>query len=229
MPFKITLLFSRTGPGLSNYPLGGACLAFPRGVHYVWPGFRPAVKRQVATIQMRDRQTFDRVFTRFYAPLCQFATKYLAEPADAEDVVESLFLKLWKQHETFADADHARMALYRATYHACLNHLRGRNRLQRREERYAKEHSDVEDSYLPNLLKAELVALIHREIDKLPSHYAAVLKLSYRDGLKNEEIADQLQLSLQTVKNYKHKGISLLRDQLPKGIFLLFFASELFF
>lgn len=181
-----------------------------------------------ATIQMGHRQTFDEVFTRFYAPLCQFATRYLSEPADAEDVVESLFLKLWKQRETFVDIDHTRMALYRATYRACLNHLRGRNRLQRREEEYARAGGSTDDDFLPHLLQAELVALIHREIDKLPGQYAAVLKLSYRDGLKNEEIAEKLQLSTQTVKNYKHKGISLLRKHLPKSIYLLLFATTLF-
>lgn len=114
---------------------------------------------------MGNRQSFDRVFMRFYAPLCQFATKYLADPADAEDVVGSLFLKLWKQHETFDDVDHARAALYRATHHACLNHLRGRSRLLRREEAYANLEETVDDSYLTNLLKAELIALIHREIE----------------------------------------------------------------
>lgn len=177
--------------------------------------------KTVTAILMGDQPSFDRVFTRFYAPLCQFAATYLADPADAEDVVGTLFLRLLTQQARFDDADHARAALYRATHHACLNHLRGRSRLQRREEVYANLGGAVEDSYLANLLKAELVALIHREIDRLPSHYAEVLRLNYQQGLNNEEIAEQLQLSIQTVKNYKHKGLSLLKKRIPKSAFLL--------
>lgn len=171
---------------------------------------------------MDDQQTFERVFTRFYAPLCQFATRYLAESADAEDVVESVFIRLWDQQGAFTDADHARASLYRATYHACLNHQRSRTRALSREDDYAKETGDLDEGYLPNLLRAELIALIHREIDQLPAPYAEVLRLSFREERSNDEIARELGLQVQTIKNYKHRGLALLKKRIPKELYLLF-------
>src|SRR5690606_20285573 len=91
---------------------------------------RPTTIRQAIAvgIEMGEPKSFDQVFVRFYAPLCQFALRYLPTEADAEDVVENIFIRLWNKAERFENVDHARASLYRATYHACLNHLRGRQR-----------------------------------------------------------------------------------------------------
>lgn len=184
----------------------------------------------MAEINMRDKEIFHRVFTRFYAPLCQFASKYLCGREDAEDVVGGLFLKLWKQQAVFENADHARSALYQATYYGCLDHLRGRQRKVNRESAYMIQSGIVDKGFFPDMIKAEMIATIYQEIDQLPPHYAAVLRLSFQQDLTNDEIAEQLKLSLQTVKNYKYRGLELLKQRIPRDAFtlLLFFVSRYF-
>lgn len=175
----------------------------------------------MSEIIMSDREMFDKIFNRFYAPLCQFAVKYLEKPSDAEDIVSTVFMKLWDQQEIFSNEDHARAVLYKATYNACLNHRRGRIRALGREEYYVGVEGAVTDDFLVNFLRAELIAFIHREIDKLPPAYAKVLQLSFNSGLSNQEIAAELGLSLQSVKNYKYRGLEILKKRVSRDVFVL--------
>jgi RNA polymerase sigma-70 factor (family 1) len=178
-------------------------------------------------LDMGNVTVFEQVFLRYYAALCDFASRYLHDKADAEDIVESIFIVLWNSKEQFADHNHARSYLYRATYNRCLNSLRGHKRTMNREAEFIRETGVTEESYLHHMLRAELIAMIYREIDKLPEQYARILRLSYQEGLRNEDIASRVGLSLQTVKNYKSKGMELLRRRLPKNVSLLLLASLL--
>ena len=174
---------------------------------------------------MGNVTVFEQVFLRYYAALCDFASRYLHDKADAEDIVEAIFIVLWNSKEQFANQNHARSYLYRATYNRCLNSLRGHQRAMDREAEFIRETGVTEESYLHHMLRAELIAMIYREIDKLPEQYARILRLCYQEGLKNEDIASRIGLSLQTVKNYKSKGMELLRRRLPKNVSLLLLAS----
>jgi RNA polymerase sigma-70 factor (family 1) len=173
------------------------------------------------TLNMGDEKVFDHVFRTYYAALCSFAQKYLLRKADAEDVVGNLFVSLWNREQQFENDTHARASLYRAIYNACFNHIRSSKRIYEREELYSGEQDINDDSFMNEMLQAELIRMIYNEFDSLPPHYSTVMKLSYQDGLKNEEIANMLGLSVQTVKNYKSAALKLLRSKLPKDAFFL--------
>lgn len=173
------------------------------------------------TLNMGDEKVFDHVFRTYYAALCSFAQRYLLRKADAEDVVGNLFVNLWNREQQFEHDVHARASLYRAVYNACLNHIRSSKRSNGREELYSAEQGINDESFMNEMLQAELIRMIYKEFDSLPPHYSTVMKLSYQDGFKNEEIANMLNLSVQTVKNYKSAALKLLRDKLPKDAFFL--------
>lgn len=176
-------------------------------------------------IKMGDEKVFDQVFRTYYAALCSFAQKYLLRKADAEDVVGHLFVNLWNREQQFENDVHARSSLYRAVYNACLNHIRSSKRIFEREEWYSAEQDINDDSFMNEMLQAELIRMIYKEFDSLPQHYSTVMKLSYQEGLKNEEIAGRLDLSVQTVKNYKTAALKILRAKLPKEALLLLITT----
>lgn len=181
-----------------------------------------------SNIDMGDAVVFDAVFIRFYAALCQFACKYLDDSADAEDVVSQVFGRAWGVQTSFDSLDHARSYFYKATYHAALNHRRNEQRASQHQNQYATETDWVDETYFPNLIKSEFISAIYQAIDRLPAHYANVLRLSFADDLTNEEIVQRLQLNMQTVKNYKSKGLALLRKELSTQTHLLVIVSILF-
>lgn len=173
-------------------------------------------------IETGQESVFEVVYLRFYSPLCYFATKYVGHQDDAEDIVGSVFTKLWRDKGYFESFDHLRNFLYKATYNACLNHLRSNQRNLQRKKLFAQELSEVGEDYWSGVIRAELIAKIFEAIDRLPAHYANVLRLAFAEELKNEEIAERLNLSIQTVKNYKSTGLDMLRKRIsPIALFLL--------
>jgi RNA polymerase sigma-70 factor (family 1) len=171
-------------------------------------------------VNMGNEQAFDTVFRLFYPQLCDFSERYLQNKVDAEEAVHNLFVLLWNKAEVFDSNEHLRAYLYRSAYNHCLNMIRSASRRMQREQIYGLNIDLSEESYLNNMLRAELISMIYREIAALPIHYEQVIKLSYQEGLKNDEIASVLGLSVQTVKNYKHKGLSLLKAKIPTEAWL---------
>lgn len=178
-------------------------------------------------LNMGEEAAFDQVFRMYYAPLCDFSERYLKNKADAEEAIEKMFVNLWDKKTVFEDEDHVRAFLYRSAYNSSLNVLRSSQRQSRREQEFGLKTGLTEESYLNNLLRSELIGIIYREIEKLPEHYARVIKMSYQEGLKNEEIAQVLGLSLQTVKNYKTKGLLILKTRMPYTVWLVLWGSVL--
>ena len=174
------------------------------------------------TIEIGQESVFEAMYLRFYSPLCFFAAKYVLDDGDAEDLVGGVFTKLWRDKTCFESFNHLRNFLYRATYNACLNHLRNNQRSLQHKKQWAEELSEVGEDYWSGVIRAELITKIFEAIDRLPQHYANVLRLAFAEELKNEEIADRLNISIQTVKNYKSSGLEILRKRIsPIALLLL--------
>ncbi len=165
-------------------------------------------------IYLHDVDHFQSVYRDFFAPLCLFASKFI--PENEKDLVNSLFVKLWQREMAFESYEHCRNYLYKAVHHACLDELSLQKNSKLREDGYARsmpfEDAAVDDVIIEN----EYWAMIFRGLEKLPAAYSNVLTMSYVEGLKNQEIAQELNLSMQTVKNQKSKGLKLLRSLLLK-------------
>ncbi len=182
----------------------------------------PEEKGQTA-INMGNTAEFDQLFRSFYAPLCFFAERFVGSKADAEDIVQALFTRLWNKAAVFESGGHAQAFLYRATHNACVDFQKQSLRSGKRQAAVLQESAPHEGSYLEELVRSEVWAEIYRAINRLPLQCAQVIRLSYMEGLKNDEIAQRLGVSLQAIKNYKHRGLRKLKDALPEKHFTLLF------
>lgn len=142
--------------------------------------------------------------------------KYVVEAEDAQEVVQSVFLKIYEKNVRFDGENDIRFFLYKSVYNACLNFLRSKARKEIREQAYYEELSINSQPPLYDILKAELAALLQRELTFLPKIQADVIKLCYLEELSNEEAASALNLSVQTIKNYKNIGLKKIRAKFPK-------------
>ncbi|SMC98029.1 RNA polymerase sigma-70 factor [Pedobacter nyackensis] len=172
-----------------------------------------------APIDMGNEDAFEEMYRSYFAPLCYFARKYI-DQEDAEDVINNLFLKLWRQKELFESIQHAQSALYVATRNSCLDFLKIAKRAEDRHILVAKGAAPDAD-FIEQMIRTEVWAEIYREINKLPVQCSKVISLSFVEGLKNDEIARELDISIQTVKNQKSMGVKLLKQKLSKSGFLL--------
>ncbi len=169
-----------------------------------------------------DTSQYSFIFKEYYSALCHYATGIVREPAHAEDIVQDVFERLWQQQSAFHDLRHVKDFLYKATRNASLNFLKGDQHSKERQAVFLSEQEERDAAAELEVIRMEVFRVIYREIDGLPEQCGKIVRMSYIDGLKNEEIAARLSISLQTVKNQKTRGMKLLRMRLSPVVFALF-------
>jgi RNA polymerase sigma-70 factor (ECF subfamily) len=159
----------------------------------------------------------------FYGALCLFAERMVTDRQVAEDIVGEAFIKLWNKRGDFETVQNIKAFLYISTRNACLNSLKQSKRETLSKKQLAYLNEEHTTFVLNDMVKAEVLAEIMREIEKLPEQCGKVLKLGYLQGMKNQEIADLMQISVHTVKNQKARAIQLLKIRLRDRDLMAFF------
>ncbi|MDO4164207.1 MAG: RNA polymerase sigma-70 factor [Bacteroides sp.] len=165
-------------------------------------------------------QTYKLLFRRYYTNLLFYATRIVGED-DAEDVVQDVFVELWRRKDTMEVGDQIQAFLYRAVYTRALNVLKHRDIKDSYEAAMQEIHKKRVEYYQPDsndvvkrIENMELRRKLAEAIDELPDKCRAVFKLSYLHDMKNKDIADTLGISLRTVEAHMYKALKQLRDRL---------------
>lgn len=163
-----------------------------------------------------DIRAFKIFFEGFYPSICVFARKYLKDAAIAEDLSQEAFIEFWKQREKFTDLKAIKGFIYTVTRNKCLNHIKLRNI----QTNILKEEIFSEDYFYESILEEETYRIVHQAINKLAPQSRKIVWLSM-EGNKNQEIADHLNISINTVKTLKKNAYKELRNHLKDHIFVL--------
>lgn len=152
---------------------------------------------------------FELQFRRLYLPLGMYAMRIVGGAADAEDVVADAFLRAWQALEAGAQPGSFSAYMYRAVRNGCISFLRSR-----RDTVGPECIPEPDDEAVDTSVRD---ARIWQAIDALPEKCREVFLMSKRDGLSQEEIAEELGISVKTVKNQMTKAFSRLREALADG------------
>lgn len=150
---------------------------------------------------------------RLWGPLVAYAQRLLGDVASAEDVVQHAFVRLWESKNPIPNGDDARALLYRVVRNLALNELR-RDRI--RNDWASDQWSDEPESVATSDLveRMELRAAIEAAVDQLPPRRREIFILSRFHELSNDEIANILTVSPQTVANQLVAAMRTLRHLL---------------
>lgn len=177
-----------------------------------------------ASISLSD---FESLFKDNYATLCKFAVNYLKDPDAAEEVVQSLFVKIWEKRTEIEVQVSKRAYLFSAVRNACINqlkHIKIREEYKEVNERdRAEEVVASHDAYQAT----ELAEKIQVAIEGMPAGRREVFCLSRYEGLKYKEIAERLKISIKTVENQMGSAMKQLRSELAE--FLVLFIIYLWY
>lgn len=184
-------------------------------------------KNLLQKLREGDHAAFKHVFLQRYPSLRLFAARFVPDEAEADDLVEEVFVRLWQKGFDFNDYDHLKASLYRQLRNDCLNLLKLRKRAEERNRFFVAESMAHDADYLSAITRTETIAQLHRAISSLPQQMGKVIRYSYLDGLSNQEVADKMGTSLQTVKNQKRKALALLRGILGTQTYLLLLSLEM--
>ncbi len=172
-------------------------------------------------IQVIDKKTFKLVFEQYFNALCAFGNKYLDNMDAAQDMVQEVFIHFWDKHQEFDHINTIKAFLYTSVRNKCLNYLKHQAVLQKHENSLIYE-LESEQFFGNQIIEEETFNQLFLEIRSLPNAAQEIMLLAL-NGLKNQEIADELNISVNTVKTQKKIAYSKLKDRLSPvlmGIFL---------
>jgi RNA polymerase sigma-70 factor (ECF subfamily) len=170
-------------------------------------------KQIVNSIQTGKIEDFEALFKQYYAPLVVYACKYVSDADLAREIVQDFFVKFYEKRHSFTIDVSLKSYLYRSVYHCCLNFINQRN-MQDRHIRNIDLERDEEDNLENEIYTVELQQKIFDIIESLPAKCRRIFKMNRLEGLKNEEIAKQLNLSKRTVETQISKALKILRNKL---------------
>jgi RNA polymerase sigma-70 factor (ECF subfamily) len=168
---------------------------------------------KVALFQAGDGDVFREVYRQHAPALRCFAMKYVQDRETVDDVVQEAFVHLWENRRGLASEGAIRAYLYRVVQRKGLNVIRH----QKVRDRYAMApREESEESFLEGMLEAELFRAVLVVFEELPPACKTVYRMSL-DGMSHEEIAEKLQISINTIKKHKNNAHHYMRDRL-KGM-----------
>lgn len=160
---------------------------------------------------------FEIVFRRLYVPLGMYALRIVGSVDDAEDIVQESFVSTWEQLQQGVEIANMKAYLYMAVRNGAVAFLKSKHVSVQIDELGQVSEEAIDTSVRD--------ARLWQAIDRLPARCREIFLMSKRDGMSQEEISQELNISLQTVKNQMSKALKVLREALvdrPKPFFLPF-------
>ncbi len=167
-----------------------------------------------------NQGVFEMVFNYYYSGLVVYADQIVKNTAVSEDIVQSVFMKLWETRHSL-EIRSFRSYFIQCVKNRCIDYLRS----QEVKNKFSHQHSDLPLVEMPEDLwtKTDLDEIIHQAIDKLPPRCREIFIMSRIDNLKTAEIAEKLDLSGRTVETQISKALKILRVELADYLTILVF------
>ncbi len=157
--------------------------------------------------------SFQAFFKEHYNTVIRFAMSFLEDEYDSKDIAQDTFIKLYQSWNSIGTLEQARSYMYTTAHNLCISHLRHRSI----EEQYVQnslENAEPEhEEFFSEVTYQETLRLLRKAIEELPSQSRQIILLGL-EGKNNAEIAEQLGISVNTVKKLKKGAYKSLRQSL---------------
>jgi RNA polymerase sigma-70 factor (family 1) len=174
--------------------------------------------RILANLAGGDQHAFKKVYDRYNNRVYTVVLKMLQSEVLSEEITQEVFLKLWKLKQHFNSFDHLEAWLRTTARNLSLNAFR-RILLEKKADKeltsnFREDHNETEETVLLN----EARAILANAIAKLPTKQREVYRLCQVDGMKYEEAALKLNISINTVKTHMKRAVPIVRGYVQSHI-----------
>ena len=179
-------------------------------------------KELINKIKDGDQQAFELLYRRYYKRMCVFAFKFLRQEDLAEEVVQEVFLNIWKNKAKIRTNTSFQSYLFQSVQNRSINCLE--------HEKIKKNYAEVmmvayQDGFntenTDSLLNQELEQLVNSTLENLPPKCRQIFIMSRFEGKKYNEIADELSISVKTVETQIGRALSVFRKALSAYLSVL--------
>ncbi|MHC8949567.1 RNA polymerase sigma factor [Sphingobacterium hungaricum] len=188
----------------------------------------------LVAIKHGDQKSFESLFNHYSSPFSNYIYRILGDKQQTEDLVQEIFLQIWVERDKLDTILSFKDFLF----------VRVRNRVYSLLKENAKRNAlfnpidldsilEVEDELIEKEELEKYYVFLEEQIEKLPPQQKAVFTLSKYQKLKYEEIAQQLNISIETVRKHMYVAHKTLKQQLKTKfgfiLFVLIYSSLIIF
>jgi RNA polymerase sigma-70 factor (family 1) len=181
--------------------------------------------QMIEQLKVGSKDAFRLLFDTIGPKIHAFALSYLKNEADAEELLQEVFLKLWEVRTTLDSSKNVKSFLFKICINLIYDFIRRKNIEQAYLDYSGKNHFDYGESTWNEVIYNDMLNNLHQLVATMPVQRQRIFKLSKENNLTNDEIAQQLNLSRRTVENQLYRAVSFLKEKLGTGSLpaLLFF------
>ena len=162
-----------------------------------------------------DRESFNKVFRRYYVPLTRFCVRFVGDGDQAAEIVQDLFVKVWTNREKLVLTSSFESYMLRSVRNSAITFINRERAHTDANERVYTDESDANDPS-ETLQSNNLEASYQKVLASMPEKRREVFLASRFDGLKYAEIATKMGLSQKTVEAHMSAAIKQLREGLKE-------------
>ncbi|MBV7529699.1 RNA polymerase sigma factor [Chitinophaga sp. sic0106] len=155
-----------------------------------------------------DSAAFDSLFTKYYEMLCLNAHWYIRNEEESQDLVQSFFLHVWDKKLYLNLEGDVKGYLFQAVKNRCLNHLRYQKAQREKQAVFSQlqEDADIVHEKAP-----DYSCQLNATLDEMTCQKRAAIQMVYLQGKRYQEAADEMGISLNSLKTHLRRGLKLLR------------------
>lgn len=173
-------------------------------------------KTYLSALKKGDVKAFDKLFANYGKRLYHFAYGYLKSREEAEEVVQEVFLRIWKTRKDLKPELSFKAYLFKIAYNYILELFKHVNRQQAYKHQILSETVDFTNDLNERLNYQLLLEKVDKIIDKLPERQKEIIIKRKKEGLPVKQIAAQLNIKPKTVENHLTEALKKLRTGLGK-------------
>ena len=180
-------------------------------------------KKLIQGLKAGETSAFNGIFDQHYFDLCKYAVLFVRDEMAAEEIVEECFFRLWQNRSRIKIRESLKNYLFKTVHNISLNYLQHLKVIKNYKDLYVnvqdnKEvlYEDFGSSPLQALQFKEFEVGLMEAIDNMPAQQKKVFSMNRFDGKKYREIADDLDISITTVKSHMSSALEYLREQLKE-------------
>ena len=185
-------------------------------------------KEVIRQLKSDDPIVFESLY-RFFSPkLNYFTNQYLLDSEASRNIVQDVFTELWDRRKTFREDTNIQAWMFTVTKNKSLKYINKQKSREKYSHHLKTRQLEINQKALEgfdtsSFMFEELLSLIETALNKLSPSCRKVFEMSRFNGMKNQQIADELNLSIKTVEAHISKALKLFHSELKDYLPVLYF------
>ena len=163
-------------------------------------------------LRKRNPEVYEIVFKKYYSKLVVFVCRHVGNQDIAKDIVQDIFFKLFENSHSLPDDFNLKSWLYKVARNAAVDHLRHLQVVD--HHKFLMAEAMLISEEMDEDIDEEVYSKVNNAIESLPEQCRLIIKLNVIEGKKYLEIAEELDISINTIRTQVSRGYKKLREML---------------